>query len=131
MQRDYGSDGGWQRAMTDRWIERLVADPDRGEVCVLEGQTRPSFVLPALQARAVAIAEMMLLDCTTDVRRARLSGPRAQPELATDRVECWAAYRRRQADALGLTVVDTSRLAIPEVVDELIRVAQTLRQRRR
>jgi catechol 2,3-dioxygenase-like lactoylglutathione lyase family enzyme len=53
MVRDYGSGEQWQAAETDRWIGRLAGNPDRAEICVLEGQTRPSFVRPVLRAREV------------------------------------------------------------------------------
>lgn len=119
MEREHGGGEQWQAAVTRQWIERLSQDPDHAEVYVLEGQTRPSFVRRALDAVGVTRAEMVLLDCSPEVRRARLAGGRGQPELATEQMDAWAAYLRGQADALGLTVIDTGALDVRAVVDQL------------
>ena len=62
---------------------------------------------------------MILFDCSRAVRDARLHGGREQPDLATDRMDHWAAYLRGQADALGLPVIDTTNVSIGAVADEL------------
>jgi len=119
MQREWGSGERWQEEMTKRWIERLAANPDSGELAVLEGQTRPSFIQPHLAGAGIRHARILLLDCTPAVRLARLHGPRGQPELAEARMEAWAAYLRGQADALGIRVIDTSDISIEGVADAL------------
>jgi hypothetical protein len=118
MEREWGGGEGWQEHATRSWIERLAANADAAEVAVLDGQTRPSFIEPHL-ARTGIRARIMLLDCTPEVRAARLCGPRAQPELATGRMDAWAVYLRGQADALGLRVLDTSGLSVEAVADAL------------
>jgi hypothetical protein len=60
------------------------------------------------------------------MRTARLCGPRGQPELATPRMDSWAAYLRGQADALGLPIVDTTELTIGEAVEHLQALVQRL-----
>ena len=40
--------------------------------------------------------------------RAADSAQRLAPELANPRMDCWAAYLRGQADALNLSIIDTS-----------------------
>ncbi|TFG52840.1 MAG: hypothetical protein E4H37_04860 [Gemmatimonadales bacterium] len=129
MRRTHGSVENWQGVTTRRWVERLSEDPEGAEVYVLEGQTRPSFVLPALEAMGVRVAEIVLLDCTPEVRRARLMDSRLQPELATEQMDKWAAYLRGQADALGLQVIDTSDIDTTTAVNRLIAVVETLRAR--
>ena len=129
MERQHGSVENWQAAATHRWIERLSGDPEEPEVHVLEGQTRPSFVQPALEAIGVMVAQIVLLDCTPEVRRTRLLGSRNQPELATERMDNWAAYLRGQADALSLPVIDTSDIDIATVVHQLTDIVETLRAR--
>jgi hypothetical protein len=121
---------GWQAVTTKAWLARLAADPDGAEVYVLDGQTRPSFVLTALEGRNRALVRILLLDCTPDVRHARLVGPRKQPELSDSRMDCWAAYLRGQADALDLPVIDTSELEIDAVVDALVANVQQIRVER-
>src|ERR1051325_948540 len=119
MERD--GDGGerWQEDAPKRWIERLVANLDQVEVAVLEGQTRPSFIEPLVVRAGVKHSRIVLLDCVPEVRAERLRRPRDQPDLASRQMQEWAAYLRGQADALGLTVLDTSRTSIEAVADGL------------
>jgi hypothetical protein len=126
MEAEYGSGTGWQSAMTDRWIERLVTNEDGVDVAVLEGQTRPSFVKQAMARCAVRRGEIILLDCSPAVRLARLHGPRAQPELATPQMDSWAAYLRGQADALDIPVYDTGSMSQTVLVDALASHVETL-----
>ena len=119
MERDWGGGERWQEDATKRWIERLVANLDQVEVAVLEGQTRPSFVEPLVVRAGVKHSRIVLLDCVPEVRAERLRGPRGQPDLASRQMQEWAAYLRGQADALGLTVLDTSRMSIEAVADGL------------
>ena len=109
MVRDFGGGEQWQAATTEAWITRLLRNDDGVRVAVLDGQTRPS-VLRALFLRLGAERwQVALADCGHDVRNQRLYGPRAQPDLATRDMDCWAAYLRGQADALDLPVIDTAR----------------------
>jgi hypothetical protein len=49
-----------------------------------------------------------LVDCEPITRNERLHLKRSQPELANPKMDCWAAYLRGQADALNLSIIDTS-----------------------
>lgn len=134
MERDWGGGGGggerWQEAMTKQWIDRLAANVDGAALAVLDGQTRPTFIQPYLAPAGIRDARIVLLDCAASVRNARLRGSRGQPELATERMENWAAYLRAQAEAHGLRIIDTSRLSIEGVADLLEReIAAMLRAR--
>ena len=126
MERDWGGGERWQEEMTKQWIDRLAADPANGELAVLDGQTRPSFIQPHLARRGIRRARIVLLDCPANVRDARLRGERGQPELATEPMDAWAVYLRGQAETLGLRVVDTSTLAVQQVADILEEEALTL-----
>lgn len=127
MEREWGSSENWQEQMTKQWMERLAANPEAVELAVLEGQTRPSFIQPQRARIGIGHARILLLDCTPVVRMVRLRGPRAQPELAGDRMDTWAAYLRGQADALGLRVLDTSAMSIEAVADVLQEEIEVLR----
>jgi hypothetical protein len=130
MQRGFGGPEQWQAAMTRDWIERLTADPDGADVCVLDGQTRPSFVRSAvMEGTRTTLVRMVLLQCAPAVRNARLAG-RGQPELSTPRMDCWASYLRGQADALDLPVIDTTNIAIQDAVDALVVYVQQVRVER-
>jgi dephospho-CoA kinase len=118
MTRQFGSPSAWQEAMTRQWIARL-GKPDAGvRVAVLDGQARPSFVRTAF-AEAGVKGQIILIDCSHEVREDRLRGPRAQPDLASRDMAAWAAYLRGQADALGLPIVDTTSGSIEAATDAL------------
>src|SRR5262245_33574898 len=74
MRRDFGGPEQWQAAMTQEWIDRLTADPDGADVYVLDGQTRPSCVHSAIERTPTARVRMVLLQCASAVRNARLAG---------------------------------------------------------
>lgn len=121
MEADHGGAGGWQKWATEQWIARLARE--QTAVQLLEGQTRPSFILPAVAASPGLEPLIILLDCSPEVRRQRLATGRGQPELASPRTACWAAYLRGQADALQLPVVDTDDLTLEEVAAEVEAIA--------
>ena len=103
----------------DQWIARLTQNENRVRVAVLDASVRPSAVRAAFARHGVARGEVVLVDCDYTERNARLRGPRGQPELATAQMDCWAAYLRGQADALGLPVLDTTRKSPDESVAAL------------
>lgn len=120
MNRDFGSGEQWQAFMTQQWLDKFATDPDGAEVYVLDGQTRPTFVLMAAEIARLDTVRVILLDCEPSVRNRRLIELRGQSELANSRMDCWAAYLRGQADALDLPVIDTSSQDIEAVADTLV-----------
>jgi dephospho-CoA kinase len=78
------------------------------ELAVLDTQIRPHRALAVLNEAAVEYAQVVLVDCDPVKRNERLHMDRSQPELASARMDCWAAYLRGQADALKLSIIDTS-----------------------
>jgi len=130
MEREWGGGERWQEQATAGWIGRLVANPDGAELVVLDGQTRLSSITPHLSSKGVRHWRIVLLDCEPAVRAARLRGPRAQPHLASGRMDAWARYLREQADAMALPVLDTSRLTVDEAASALRRELEELRRQR-
>jgi RNase adaptor protein for sRNA GlmZ degradation len=126
MERQFGGGEAWQSAATERWAERLVAEAGK-DVVVLDGQSRPSVVRAALRRAGATRMQIVLLDCSAGERARRLTGPRGQPDLATTRMDNWAAYLRGQADALGLPVIDTTELDVREVTAALAHEVERLR----
>lgn len=120
MSSEFGSPQEWQTTTTHRWIADLAANPDQAQVAVLDGLVRPSEVRTAFAQNRVRRGEILLVDCSHEVREARLRGERGQPELASPRMAAWAAYLRGQADALDLPILDTTRLTVPEATQALI-----------
>lgn len=90
------------------WISHL-SQPETGiELAVLDTQIRPHRALAVLSQAAIEYAQIVLVDCDPVKRNERLHMDRDQPELANPRMDCWAAYLRGQADALKLSIIDTS-----------------------
>lgn len=118
MERRWGCGDQWQEDATRRWIAQLTNESEAGSVSILDGQTRPAFIYPQVTA-AGASCRIVLLDCTASVRATRLRNGRSQPELATERMENWAAYLRREAGTHGLPIIDTSQLSIEAAADAL------------
>jgi 2-phosphoglycerate kinase len=115
MRREHGSPEGWQADATRQWIARL-AQADADVVHVLDGQVRPSAVLEAAKAHPHVRVQMILFDCTSEVRTVRLTA-RGQPEAANEHMNRWGAYLLGQAHALGMPVIDTSELDVDAAVD--------------
>ena len=107
--RRFANGEAFQAWALDQWVERLVRNDDGMQVAVLDASVRPSGVRTAFARHGVARGEVVLVDCDYAERNARLRGPRGQPELAHAQMDCWAAYLRGQADALGLFILDTTR----------------------
>jgi hypothetical protein len=126
MNRDYGGGEQWQAFATDEWLTRLGRLPAEVRVAVLDGQTRPSFVFGAAARAAPRAVHVVLLDCASPVRVARLLGPRQQPDLATAQMDIWAVYLRDLADALHLDVIDTTTANIAQTADRLDELVRRL-----
>lgn len=124
MERDFGSPEEWQVWATNQWLAKLAALGSGVSVAVLDAQTRPSTIFAAPGAGSAWYPYVVLLDCSPEVRATRLCGPRGQPELATARMDRWAAYLRGQADALSLPVIDTTEVTIAEAADDLQALVQ-------
>ena len=114
MIREYGSGEEWQRVKTREWVaaikDRYLATND----VLLDGQTRPSFIEETCRVCKISMFDILLLDCTDDVRRARLAA-RGQPELATEQMMDWARYLRSECHRRNLPIVDTTNETIGDV----------------
>jgi energy-coupling factor transporter ATP-binding protein EcfA2 len=104
----FGDGAGWQAWALDQWMERLARNDDGARLAVLDAQVRPHAAVEALRRHGIIRGRVVLVDCGYDERNARLRGPRGQPELATPDMDCFAAYMRGQADALGLPILNTT-----------------------
>lgn len=121
MVRDHGSPDGWQRWATGEWLRRLAPAVAGGAAVLLEGQTRPSFLDEAAADTGTLAVTAVLIDCDDDTRTARLAD-RGQPELADERMACWAEFLRGEAAERALRVIDTSMRGVASCADEVIRL---------
>jgi dephospho-CoA kinase len=113
----WGSGGGWQRAMTIEWVKRI-----RGELtnskAMLDGQTRPTFIAEACNIHKVKSYKVILIDCSDEVRRARLL-QRGQPELASEQMMVWARYLITETTRTGGAIINNDGLSIAETAAAL------------
>jgi dephospho-CoA kinase len=113
------------------WISQLSQQETRIELAVLDTQIRPHRALEVLNQAEIAYAQIVLVDCDPLTRNERLHMDRSQPELANPRMDCWAAYLRGQADALKLSIIDTSNDPIDKSLIELELLVRNLLNRAR
>jgi len=101
------------------WLSEIEASKRELSLVVLDTQIRPRTALEILETEGFGESAIVLVDCEPDIRNGRLRDERNQPELANSRMDCWAAYLRGQADALNLSIVDTSNASIEQSVEQL------------
>src|SRR5688572_26835380 len=97
-----------QAGVLNHWISQLGRSKPELKLAVLDTQIRPHRALEVLDQAGVEHSQIVLVDCEPMKRNERLREERGQPELANAQMDCWAAYLRGQADALGLSILDTS-----------------------
>jgi energy-coupling factor transporter ATP-binding protein EcfA2 len=115
-----GPGGGWQRAMTTMWIQRIAPMRRPGESLLLEGQMRIAFIAEAMRSEGLADARVMLLDCRDSVRAARLRENRRQPDLASEDMMRWAEFLRNEAIEYGYDILDTGSYCFDECLDRIL-----------
>lgn len=124
MKRLHGGPEAWQRQATLDWMHRIAAMD--GDI-LFEGQTRFAFLEEALAANHLT-ARLILIDCSDEVRRARLT-ERGQPELADQNMMNWATYLRREAEAGGHQIVDTNDLSVATSADQILAMFDSITPR--
>src|SRR6185295_16334134 len=113
------------------WLSHLSQPKTGIELAVLDTQIRPHRALEVLSEAAIDYARIVLVDCDPVKRNERLHMDRSQPELANPQMDCWAAYLRGQADALKLSIIDTSDDAADRSLVELELLVRKLLTRAR
>jgi hypothetical protein len=119
MVKGWGSGEAWQRATTLTWIARIAALRSSKRPVLFEGQMRLAFVQEGLKSAGIADSRLILLDCDDETRMHRLIAHRNQPELANPTMMNWAASLRREAQAGGYEVLNTSKLSLERAVDHV------------
>jgi len=113
----YRSGESWQRATTMAWTVKIRGLLDAGRPVLFEGQMRIAFIIDALAEAGITGAQVILADCSDNVRHARLRTDRNQPELANPTMMSWARYLREEAWNAGIEILDTGRFPLAECVD--------------
>lgn len=60
------------------------------------------------------------IDCSDEVRTARLTTDRLQPDLANGSMMGWAQYLRLEASEKGYEILDTSEMSLAEGVQRIV-----------
>lgn len=113
MIKEFGSEENWQRAKTEEWIELIKNKYPGSEVIVLDGQTRPSFVAESCKKQNIENYELVLIDCSDEVRSKRLV-ERGHPDLVNDEMMSWARVLRDESQSKGYKVIDTTNLNLDQ-----------------
>jgi len=109
-------EGGWQRAKTVEWLANIAKA--RGPLPVLfEGQMRIAYIQEGLATAGIEAARIILVHCDDAARMHRLCHERKQPELANPDMMNWSRYLRREAEAGGFEILDTSGISTDQSVD--------------
>lgn len=102
------------------WAMRIAPVLVRGRNALLDGQVRRSFIVSGCEQAGIADYQPVLIDCSDQIRRTRLVGDRAQPELANPDMLRWADFLRKEAIGCGDPIIGTDNLSV-NVAVELIR----------
>jgi len=113
------------------WITQLSREKTEIELAVLDTQIRPHRAREVLDQAEIMYTQIVLVDCDPIKRNERLHRERCQPELANSQMDCWAAYLRGQADALNLSIIDTSKDPIDKSLNTLEVLVRELLNRAR
>jgi len=115
-----------QTAILRHWISEIQNHENRVALAVLDTQIRPHRAMEVLEQEGIIDSQIVLVDCEPAKRNERLRTDRQQPELVSNQMDCWAAYLRGQADALKLSIIDTSVDPIETSLGHLTRLVDEL-----
>jgi dephospho-CoA kinase len=108
MIKDFGSGKLWQKAMTYQWIKRILEECSHKKIAVIEGQTELTFIKDAFKLYGVKNYTILLVHANNEVRHERLTICRNQPTLVNAEMDNWADYLYKQANNMGITIIDNS-----------------------
>ncbi|PSR53500.1 hypothetical protein AHMF7605_08160 [Adhaeribacter arboris] len=115
MTNAFGSPNRWQEVKTHAWITRILHEPWKEKI-FLEGQVNLEFIRAGFAKQGFEEYTIILLDCSEEEMRKRLTYHRMQPELFTADMRNWLKFLRKQAEELGTLRIDTSHLTKEEVI---------------
>jgi dephospho-CoA kinase len=120
MIEKFGSGENWQKINTQNWVKK-IKESLAIKPAILDGQTMPSFVEEACKKNGVIAYEVILFDCSDEVRRQRLIN-RGHPELANDRMMNWARYLREESMSRNYKIIDNTNLTEEESKQTLLKI---------
>lgn len=121
MVAQYGSGEGWQKAITEVWIKKIVEEYLPKTDVILDGQIRLAFITEACQKFGLENYEMILFDCSDEERKNRLIS-RGHPELVNPNMMNWAKYLREETNRLSGRIIDNTNLTEDQSRDDLLKI---------
>ncbi len=118
MTEKYGSPTEWQKAMTFKWIEKLLGEYNEKNVIIFEGQVSIEFIKQGFAKSNFLNYTTILVHCDQQKMIERLISKRKQPELVTEDMKSWLEFLRKQAIKHGAEIIDTSKNNEDEVVNK-------------
>ncbi len=119
MNEKFGSGENWQKATTEYWVQKMKTEAIDARKLLLDGQMRVSFITDACTKYGVSNFEVILFDCSDEVRRERLTR-RGQSELANSDMMNWAVYLRNEAKHGNHRIIDTTNQSEEETLRDLV-----------
>lgn len=113
-----GAGGSFQRSRALFWIGQLTSVLRAGRPVLLDYQCRIAFLEEALSFHGVAIAKVVLVECTQQEREARLH-ERGSLGLIHEEMQNWSRYLHREAVEAGIQILNTFDLPVHESVRSL------------
>lgn len=113
MIKKFGSGDNWQKTNTIYWTKKMKEEFLDFKPAILDGQIRPSFIEEACKENNIVSYEVILFDCTDEVRKQRLIN-RGHPELANDQMMNWAKYLREESLFRNYKIIDNTNLTQEE-----------------
>lgn len=110
MVRDFGSGENWQKTKTYEWIEKMVAGYADKELVVMDGQSNLDFIRQGFEKQNFTNYKIILVDCDQEHMLKRLIDERQQAWLASEDMKNWLKFLRKQAIAIGASIINTSLL---------------------
>lgn len=111
----HGSVENWQKTMTEKWVDEIVACY-QDQTVILEGQVNLDFVETAFLTRNFKDYQIVLVDCDNETMKSRLTS-RNQPELYTQDMQNWLGFLRKQAKEKDAYILNSSK-KLHDLIDE-------------
>lgn len=117
MINQYGGPSEWQRAMTERWVDKLLSEYKDKKLIFLEGQVNLMFFEEACKKHNFTNYKTILIHCDDAIRHERLRLNRQQPELVNKDMGNWAHYLKKQAIEMNVPILDSGKKTVDEMTD--------------
>lgn len=118
MVGQFGSIEKWQEAMTHQWIDKILKDYADYERVFFEGQVNLEFIVGGFKKHNFKNYKIILIDCGEEEMAHRINNLRDQPELFTQDMKNWLRFLRKQAQDMGIGIINTTKLSKDQVLAE-------------